>query len=290
MSLAPILPSWERIPVLSGATATRLIEAESGVLKVSLDLGRTEATVSVEEGSFALPDGRRVRKADLADAFSEPQDCVEIREGACRKVYLYSESSRKYYKLYQPFQDRAPTIIINNATMHSIVAKDPWQDEADKVAVLPRRRGECLDTCGGLGYSAQMLADAGFSRVTTCEADLNVLTIAAVNPWSEGLFSRANIAIRNMDVRDFVANCPDGRFPCIFHDPPTVLQAGDLYSEELYRAFARILTGRGVLYHYVGSPGARLGRDYARGVIRRLQAAGFANVRRVTGGVLATRP
>jgi hypothetical protein len=289
MSLSANLPSWQRIPVLSGGTAQRLVEAESGTLTVSLDLGRTEATVSVEEGSFILPNGRRVRKADLLGAFSEPQDCIEIRDGTCRKVYLYSESARKYYKLYQPFEGRAPTIIINSVTMHAIVGKDPWQDEADKVAVLPRRRGECLDTCCGLGYSAQMLADAGFSRVTTCEADLNVLRIAAANPWSEGLFARANITILNVDVRDFAADCPDGRFSCIFHDPPTVLQAGELYSAELYRAFARILTGRGVIYHYVGSPGARIGRDYARGVIRRLQAAGFADVRRVTAGVLAVR-
>ncbi len=283
------IPAWRRVPILCGATAQALLEADEGGLAVSLDLGRSTATVVVGRDSLTLPDGRRVGKADLADAFSEPQDCIEISDGPCRKVYLYDESTRKYYKLYQPVEGRAPTIVINNATMHAIVGKDPWQDEVDKVAVVPRRRGECLDTCCGLGYSAQMLADAGFSRVTTCEVDPNVLRIAALNPWSEGLFSNARITIRNVDVREFVASCPDGRFSCVFHDPPTVLQAGELYAEDLYRAFARVLSARGVLYHYVGAPGARVGRDYARGVIRRLQEAGFEGVRRVTGGVLALR-
>jgi hypothetical protein len=230
-----------------------------------------------------------VTRAELAAAFSEPEDCVEVRNGECRKVYLYDDAERKYYKLYQPCEGRAPTIIINNATMHAIIGKDPWQDEADKVAVLPRRGGECLDTCCGLGYSAQLLAEAGFTRVTTCEVDLNVLTIASVNPWSEGLFSSPHISIAHTDVRDLVRLCDAGRYACIFHDPPTVLHAGELYAEELYREFARVLHPHGALYHYVGAPGARVGRDYARGVIRRLQDAGFTEVHRVTRGVLALR-
>lgn len=263
-----------------------MLDADAGLIEVSLDLGRTTASISVEDEGLVLPDGARLKKAALAEAFSEPEDCIELRGGECRKVYAYSQAERKYYKLYQPFEGRAPTIIINNATMHAIVDKDPWQDEADKVATLPRRRGECLDTCCGLGYSAQLLAEAGFSRIMTCEVDRNVLEMAAVNPWSEGLFGRPHIAIVNADVRDFVTECPAGRFSCVFHDPPTVYQAGELYSEQLYHEFARVLAGGGALYHYVGAPGRRIGRDYARGVIRRMRAAGFAEVRRVTGGVL----
>jgi hypothetical protein len=289
MSQPSDLPAWRQVPILSGRAARLLLAPERGAVTVSLDLGRTKTAVVIEGEDIVLPDGQRARKAGLAAAFSDPEDCIEIAEDGCRKVYLFSESERRYYKLFQPFEGRPPTIVINNATMHAIVGKDPWEDAEEKVATVPRRGGECLDTCCGLGYSAQLLAKRGFQRVTTCEADLNVLTIAAVNPWSEGLFRNPRIAVQHADVREFAARSDAGRFACVFHDPPTVLLAGELYSEELYREFARILAPEGVLYHYVGAPGARLGRDYARGVIRRLQAAGFRGVRRVTEGVLAVR-
>lgn len=281
------LPQWQQVPIVSGRTAQRLLDAGRGVLAVSLDLGRSETHVSVQGDDVELPDGRSVKKAELREAFSSPEDCIRIRDGHCWKVYLYSDAERKYYKLYQPSEGRAPTVVINNASMHAIIGKDPWQDEAEKTKVLPRRSGECLDTCCGLGYSAQLLADAGFSRVTTCEVDLNVLRIAALNPWSEGLFRRGLIEIVQTDVRELVSQCAPGRFACVFHDPPTVFQAGELYSQELYRQFARVMAPGAALYHYVGAPGRRSGRDYARGVMRRLQAVGFTGVRRVTGGVLA---
>jgi predicted methyltransferase len=290
MARLPDPPAWRTVPVLSGRMARRILDAAPGAVDVSLDLGRSTCAVQARPESVLLPDGQSVATADLADSFSDPSDCIAVEQGSCHKVYLYSKVRRRYYKLWQPFENRAPTVIINNATMHAIVRKDPWQDEADKVAALPPRGGECLDTCCGLGYSAQMLAEAGFTRVATCEVDANVLGVAALNPWSEGLFCNPRITIFQADVRGFVAGCAAGRFSCVFHDPPTVFQAGELYSEDLYRELARVLSRGGALYHYVGAPGARVGRDYGRGVMRRLQAVGFVEVRRVTGGVLAARP
>lgn len=283
------IPAFRRLPIISGWTARRVLDAGDGALAVSLDLGRSRCEVAVRSGALALPDGQTVPCEALADAFSDPADCLTIEGGKCRKVYHFSPSLRRYYKLYQPFEDRAPTIVINGATMHAIVGKDPWQDEAEKVEALPRAAGRCLDTCAGLGYSAQLLADAGYEAVTTCEADPNVLSVAAVNPWSEGLFVRPQLTIVNEDVREVLARTPDGGFTCVFHDPPTVFQAGEMYSAELYAEFARVLSVRGVLYHYVGEPGRRSGRDYARGVMRRLQAVGFSRVRRAPGGVIAQR-
>lgn len=283
------VPEWRSVPMLSGHTTERIFAAPEGRLTVSLDLGRTQTYVTIEEDALVLPEGTRVSKADLSGELSSPEDCIELGDSGCRKVYLFSDQTSSYYKLFQPFEDRPPTIVINSATMHAIVGKDPWQDETEKVQAVRRRSGECLDTCCGLGYSAQLLAEAGFSRVITCEVDGNVLEVASVNPWSEGLFRGPRIEIVPSDVRDFVRGCDDGRFACVFHDPPTVHQAGDLYAEALYREFARVLRPRGVMYHYVGAPGAKAGRDYARGVIRRMQAAGFGPVRRVPGGVLGTR-
>jgi len=288
MAEAEGFPIWRRTIVISGRTARRIVEARPGTLGLSLDLGRTSADVAVEADGVVLPDGCRVAKDDLLDSFSDPEDCIELTAEGPRKVYLYSEARRRYYKLFQPVEGRPPTVVINGATMHAIVGKEPWQDQTDKVAQLPARRGACLDTCCGLGYSAQLLAQAGFRPMVTCEEDANVLAVAAVNPWSEGLW-QAGVELVREDVRRLLASSPADRFACIFHDPPTVHQAGELYAEELYREFARVLVPRGSLYHYVGAPGRRIGRDYARGVIRRLQSAGFEDVRRAVSGVLARR-
>ena len=286
MSDGEAIQIWRRAFVISGRTARRIVDAPPGTLELSLDLGRTRSEAVIEEGSFRLPDGSSIGKEALKEAFSDAEDCIELTASGPRKVYIYSEERSTYYKLFQPVEDRPPTIVINGATMHAIVGKDPWQDAVEKVGEVPLRRGGCLDTCCALGYSAQLLLQAGFRPVVTCEVDPNVLAVAAVNPWSEGLWA-PHIALTPTDLRVVVERSAPDRFACIFHDPPTVHQAGELYAEELYRGFARALAPGGVLYHYVGAPGRRVGRDYARGVMRRLQAVGFADVERVTSGVRA---
>ncbi len=281
------LPQWQEIPIISGRTAGRLLDADPGAVTVSLDLGRGRCTVRVEPDTLILPDDRAIGRRELADAFSEPEDCIEIRGGTCRKVYLYDPVLRKYYKLYQPFEDSPPTIIINGATMHSIVEVAPWEGVRQMVEQVPERAGRCFDTCCGLGYSAQLLLGRGFEGVTTCEVDRNVLEVAAINPWSEELFRSPRVEIVLADLREYARDCPEGEFDCVFHDPPTIQMAGELYGEALYREFRRILASGGSLYHYVGRPGRRRGQDYARGVMQRLQSAGFVRVRRVAEGVLA---
>jgi len=281
------VPDMNKVPIVSGRTIHRLMQCSTGPVSVSLDLGLSQSTVNKTRDELQLPEGYVVDLEEMNDAWRHPEDCVVLSEKGCVKVYLYSEERGKYYKLYQHEADAAPTIVINNATMHSIVRMGPWEDETSKVDSLPRHQGACLDTCCGLGYSAQLLVKAGFERVVTCEEDPNVLQIASVNPWSRDLFRRREIEIHEADLRDYVAQCSKNSFPLVFHDPPTVYQAGELYSEELYREFARILKPGGVLYHYVGEPGRNRGQDYAGGVMDRLNEAGFRSTRRIHGGVLA---
>ncbi len=285
-----VVPEWQKVPVLSGRTARRILRSEPGAVRVSLDLGKTVQVVGVEEDIVALPDGQVLPREELADAFSDPEDCVEVRDGRPRKIYFFDPGQRKYYKLYQPFEGRAPTIIINGHTMHPIAGADPWEGTRRMVQEVSGGGGECFDTCCGLGYSVQMLAQEGFRKVTTCEIDASVLEIASLNPWSEKLFTAPQTELHHADLRDFANDCEDRRFSCVFHDPPTIYQAGELYSEELYRAFLRILRSRGVLYHYVGAPGGRGGRDYAHGVMERLRKVGFGRIRRAAAGVLAVKP
>lgn len=282
------VPEWQEVPLVSGRTARRMLATEAGTLHVSLDLGLTEDGITAQKDVFRLPDGTRVPRGDLEEAFGEPEDCVRLAEGDCRKVYRYSDARKKFYKLYQPFEDDAPTIVINGMTMHAITRTDPWTDAQEKVQSVPERAGRCLDTCCGLGYTAQILARR-FGRVTTCEVDANVLAVASVNPWSRLLFQTSNLEVRQQDVRYLLAEVPEGHFACIFHDPPTVYLAGQLYSEVLYRRFLQVLERGGVLYHYVGVPGERRGQDYARGVMRRLREAGFKRVERAKDGVKAVK-
>ena len=54
--------------------------------------------------------------------------------------------------------------------------------------------------------------------------------------------------------------------------------AGELYSGEFYRHLYRVLARKGRLFHYIGDLESRSGRNVARGVVRRLQEAGFSRV------------
>ncbi|MDP6107329.1 MAG: methyltransferase [Candidatus Brocadiia bacterium] len=274
--------------VLSGRTARGLLDAPEGSVEVSLDLGMTRQVVRVEEGAFLLPDGSSLGRDGLAGAFREPEDCIEITAGQCAKVFEFDEASHRDYKLYQPVEGHPPTLLIAGHNMHAIVGMDPWQDARQKVRALRGRRGGlCLDTCFGLGYSAQLLAGADWDRVVSCEVDEIVLEFAAVNPWSRGAFESDRIELVHDDVASYLSGCADGSFAGIFHDPPVVHLAGELYGLDFYRELARVLEPRGVLYHYVGSPGGRGGHDQTRRVMQRLHEAGYPQTRRAPSGTLA---
>ncbi len=273
-------------PIISGWTIRRLLQSDPGDVELSLDLGVSTETIQRTQTDVLLPNTTAVPLSGLKDLNSDPEDCfLLLAEETIRKVYLYSDETRKYYKLYQPEENVAPTIVIAGATMHTIVDNTPWDDAHQKTSALPPRNGECLDTCFGLGYSAQLLRNRGYEKIVSCEKDSNVLRIARLNPWSANAFDRDGIEVVPSDVREYISDCQNERFAGIFHDPPTIHQAGELYSGELYKDFQRIMKSGGVFYHYVGSPGKKRGQDFKRGVMRRLQDAGFTRVERRKGGV-----
>jgi hypothetical protein len=113
--------------------------------------------------------------------------------------------------------------------------------------------------------------------------------VARLNPWSRPLFDHPRITQVLGDSFDRVQDFEDASFERIVHDPPVLALAGDLYSGEFYRHLHRLLARRGRLYHYVGDPDSRSGRNVTRGVIRRLQEAGFRKViaRRRAFGLVA---
>jgi predicted methyltransferase len=119
--------------------------------------------------------------------------------------------------------------------------------------------------------------------VVTIELDPTMLEVARLNPWSHSLFESPKIEQVVCDAFDQVQDFEDGAFSAIIHDPPMFSLAGELYSAECYRHLFRVLKRRGRMFHYVGDPDSRSGRNVMRGVVRRLQEVGFSRVVRKPG-------
>jgi predicted methyltransferase len=176
--------------------------------------------------------------------------------------------------------------------MHRVESADPRTDTRLKMAAA-RPRGRVLDCCTGLGYTAIAAARRPeVERVLTVDKDRNVLLLARQNPPSRELFESPKIEPVVADTAAYIRTLADAAFDTVIHDPPRLAMAGELYGEAFYRELLRVLKPGGRLYHYTGAPGRAAGKDIPGGVMRRLQAAGFARVRRVpwAQGVVAVKP
>jgi predicted methyltransferase len=210
------------------------------------------------------------------------------------RTVLYRHFSPETNRLYLLFQEPGalPNLEISGIKMKSSTPGVQAVLEASLAALWPLE-GVCLDTCGGLGYSAIALAAAPLVRRVVCfEVDANVIQAARHNPGSAPLFGSPKIDLRNQDVAEGIREFEDASFDRVFHDPPRLALAGELYSLDFYRQLFRVLKPGGKLFHYTGTPGEKRGKDVRGGVIRRLNQAGFVRVkeRPEAQGVSAVRP
>lgn len=67
-------------------------------------------------------------------------------------------------------------------------------------------------------------------------------------------------------------------FSRVLHYPPAFSVAGQLYSGEFYRQLYRVLKRNGRLFHYIGDLNSKSGGTVTRGILRRLQEAGFTRL------------
>ncbi len=242
----------------------------------TFDLGLTQVEVVLVEEYIQLPDGTRIAWQDLSEAVDAKNTCFAWQDGRSEKVQRFSEVTNRFCSLMPT--EGAPTLLIAGFPMHRIKGTDPYRDTLSKIKCIRPVRGRVLDTTTGLGYTA-IEASREASEVTTIEIDPAVLEVARLNPWSRGLFENKNIRQLVGDSRDLVEDLSNNSFSRIVHDPPTHKLAGDLYSTEMYRQLFRVLARGGRLFHYTGNLESGLGSTVVKGVLRRLQEAGFTQVR-----------
>jgi hypothetical protein len=264
--------------VLSAAQAHELLQARQHAqasAATSLDLGLTTAAVALLPEGAAFPGGERLDWEQIAAIANDDVGCFMVEEGAAHKIQAFSEAFNRFYSLMPT--SGAPTMLIGGFPMHRIKETDPYRDTLAKVRALGKARGHVLDTATGLGYTAIELARTA-AHVTTIELDPTTLEIARCNPWSRGLFAHPAIEQRIGDAADVVQGLPDRSFARVLHDPPIFSLAGELYSGAFYQQLYRVLKPGGRLFHYIGSPESKSGGGVTRGVLRRLQQAGFRRV------------
>nr|WP_148678723.1 RsmD family RNA methyltransferase [Thermoproteus uzoniensis] len=258
------------VPVLSKWQIEDLLRGKSEV-SFDLEISRTRViyggngTASFEYG----PNVYEISLDELPEISEESCEVYALIDGSWRELSI---AGARFYKLCVFGRGWAPTLMIDGITMHSVL-ENPLLVTRRKVRFV---RGRVFECCTGLGYTAIEATRRGARQVVTVEADPNVLLLASYNPYSRGLFSGGVDLILD-DATRFVEALKDAAFDYVIHDPPRLSHATQvLYSEGLYREYARILKPGGGLFHYTGASGSKYrGVSVWRGVAERLRSSGF---------------
>jgi uncharacterized protein len=266
--------------VLSYVQTKRISDARQkgqSFLEISPDLGLTTVIAHVTPAGVLFPGGEQLSWQSIEKINKSPVNCFLVENGEIRPIQVFSEQTNRMCSLMPT--EKAPSMLIAGFVMHRIKDIDPYEDTLRKIAAIAPVVGRVLDTATGLGYTAIEAAKTA-EQVVTIELDHGVQEIARLNPWSQALFDNPKIQQVLGDASEVVQDFEDRSFARIIHDPPTFSLAGDLYAGTFYRQLFRILERGGRLFHYVGDPNSKASGSVTRGVVRRLQEAGFARVAR----------
>ena len=277
--------------VLSHYQANTVIDARNkgnALVSVSLDLGKNSVELLVTDRGLNLSEGSTLEWEVAEEIARSNSGCFVIEDGVARSIQFYSEETDRVYTLYPTVG--APTMLVSGIPMHRIKDTDPHQDTLEKIRAVKPVVGQVLDTATGLGYTAIEAARTA-EHVTTIELDPAALKVCRLNPWSQELFDNPKITQLIGDSFEVVEGLEAGSYTRVIHDPPAFSLAGDLYSGEFYRQLYRVMRNRSQLFHYIGDPESKSGHSITVGVIRRLEQAGFRQVRRAPRafGVVAVK-
>jgi len=268
-------------PVSEALLAAR--DAGTSSLACSLDLGLSSTLVEIEPLTW---NWNRQRFPYLAGC--KDRSVYRWTGASFEPISRYGNSLTKLV----PTPWGPPTFEIDGIKMLP-TRVSPYEDAMHKVALIEPRGKVILDTCAGLGYFAAWCLRGGAARVHSFEKNPDVLWLRSHNPWSpDSPWSHEQhgaLTLVQADITKAIRDFPATSFDAILHDPPRFGIAGELYSQEFYDQLARVLAGRGKLFHYVGAPNKlSRGRDLRREVSRRLQQAGF-DTEHSGDGILARR-
>jgi len=260
--------------------ARSLLEARSkgaAHCEASADLGCTTTEADLNDRGVTFAGGAQAAWAALEHIAADDNGCYEVRGTDTTRIQHMSQLSGRLASLYPTAGP--PALLLSGTLMHRIKGIHPGQDTQRKLQPLGRLAStRVLDTATGLGYTAIEAASAG-ARVVTVEWDPAVVDVEHRNPWSAALFTDDAIDRRQGDIAEVIESFEEAAFDHILHDPPVLELAGDLYGVTFYHQLRRVLAPRGRLFHYVGNLDSPSGLRVSRGVVRRLEEAGFQDVR-----------
>jgi len=243
--------------------------------RLSLDLGQTETVVSVRAEGVWLPGDVELSWDALEEVSKQQNVCFSITQAGLEPIRGFSEQSQRSFQLMPT--PGAPAMLIAGFTMHRFRDTSPAEGAALMVRALSPLRGRLLDTATGLGYAA--IEAARYAReVVTVELDPMAQAMARANPWSQALFCDPKVTQHLGDSAELITSFESGSFSAVLHDPPAVNLAGSLYAQSFYAEVWRVLAKGGRFFHYIGDPNSSSGARTTKGVVRRLQAAGFGRV------------
>ncbi len=259
------------VPVITKQTADAIATASEKAV-VSLDLGKTQATLLVKDNHIIIGDQKISQ-----DLFKNLKDnfLYAIEDNQVKRIAFFAEDTQLYYKLV-PTTDW-PTFTLSSTPMHRSTHISPKEDIKRKIRLVSPVVGKVLDTCCGAGYTAIMAAQHA-TVVHTFEKDQYVLRLAEYNPFSQELFTNKTIHLHQKDVADGITTFKNNFFDRVIHDPPTFTRAPELYHPHFYAGLYRVLRPKGILYHYAPLPDKTKGKQFYLSIIRNLKKAGFRDV------------
>lgn len=266
----PIVLSYVQIEPLLSARSKGLPSVE-----VSPDLGISTVTATLDADGVNFPGDTQLSWHDIEKIKKAQSNCFLVEDGSIKSIQVFSEHTNRVCSLFPT--RRTPTMLIAGFTMHRIVDIDPMEDTLKKVATIAPLTGRVLDTATGLGYTAIEAAKTA-EQVVTIELDPGAQAIARLNPWSRALFDNPKIQQVMGDAYEVVPTFADESFTRVLHDPPVFSLAGELYSGVFYRQLYRVLKRGGRLFHYIGDLNSKSSGTVTRGVLKRLQEAGFTRI------------
>lgn len=246
------------------------LEQDVEEITISLDLGRSTTKVNLSDSDWNSTQLHKIAKDSNTVYF--------IEDGEAFKAAI---SGSQFYKLMPSGKGTAPALVISGVAMHRVKDMDPMKDASMKAKLCAKTGNDMLEICTGLGYSTIECLKRGIRSIVSIEKDDDVIQLSSINPWSRELFSDSKVTLVHGDATEKICDFEDSRFHSILHDPPTFALGSSLYTHEFYSQIYRVLKRKGILFHYVGSPGAKYRRrDVQKGVIQRLRDAGFRDVER----------